>query len=326
MPSPEVIRVREVESAVALVTADPLAAYLAGGTTPVELMNHGVVAPRRLVDITSLPLRGVTDAREELRVGALTTLAELAADPAVAERLPMVGQALLAGGSPHAREGATVAGELLQRTACGYFRDPAVAACNKRVPGSGCAALRRATPMHAILGAGERCIAAHGSDLCVALAALDAAVYVQGVAGERRVPLTALHVAPTQHPDVEHVLAHGELITEIGVPLLPRGVPSAYVDVRDDASPRYPIASVAAALLMQDGVIAAARIALGGVATIPWRARPAEHALLGARPGLDAFTAAAAAALADPFVVEGTAFKVQLTRRLIVRALLDLSV
>jgi CO/xanthine dehydrogenase FAD-binding subunit len=324
--APEYVRARDVSEAVATVTAHPGAHYLAGGTTQLDLvLKDGVVEPEQLVDITRLPLRGITRTGAALRVGALTTMAELAAERAVGERLPLVREALLAGASPQLRNMATIGGNVLQRTRCRYFRDPAVGACNKRAPGSGCAAVTGAARMHAILGASEHCIAVHGSDLCVALVALDAAVHVRGPGGERRVPLTELYVVPGDRPDVETVLAHGELITAIEIPLLPADARSGYLKVRDRAAYEFALTSAAAAVRIEHGVIAEARLGLGGVGTTPWRARDAEAVLTGAPATADTFRSAADAAVRDPFTVPGTAFKVELAKRTIVRMLATLA-
>jgi len=318
----EYIRADDVRSAVALVSADPKAQYLAGGTTQVDLMlKDGVLEPGRLVDITRLPLNTISRDGDVLRVGALATMEELAANVAVAERLPFVREALLAGASTQLRNMATIGGNILQRTRCRYFRDPAVAACNKRVPGSGCAAISGAARMHAILGASEHCIALHASDLCVPLVALDAMVHIQGAGGQRRVPLTEFYTVPGDRPDVENVLAHGELLTAIDIPLLPPGTRSGYLKVRDRASYEFALTSAAVALAISDGVIADARVALGGVGTIPWRAPEAESVLRGAPVGAVGFQAVADAAIHDPFTVPGTAFKVELAKRTLVRAL-----
>jgi len=312
----------DVAAAVALVTADTEAQYLAGGTTQVDLMlKDGVLEPERLVDITRLPLRGVTRRDDALLVGALTTMEELAADATVGERVPFVRDALLAGASPQLRNMATIGGNILQRTRCRYFRDPAVPACNKRSPGSGCAAVAGAARMHAILGASESCIALHASDLCVPLVALDAVAHIQGVGGGRSVPLTEFYVVPGDRPDVENVLEHGELVTAVEVPLLPIGARSGYLKVRDRASYEFALTSAAAALVIDDGTIVNARLALGGVGTVPWRAREAEEILNGAPANDQTFHAAAESALRDPFTVAGTAFKVELAKRTIVRIL-----
>jgi xanthine dehydrogenase YagS FAD-binding subunit len=318
----EYVRADDPAAAVALVSADPEAEYLAGGTTELDLvLKDGVLEPGRLVDITRLPLRGITRAEDTLRVGALTTMEELAADPAVSERVPFVREALLAGASPQLRNMATIGGNLLQRTRCRYFRDSTVMACNKRTPGSGCAAVRGPARMHAILGASEHCIAVHASDLCVPLVALDAVVDIQGVGGSRSVPLTQFYVLPGDRPDIENVLQHGELITRVRIPLLPAGTRSGYLKVRDRASYEFALTSAAATLLIEDGTIVQARLALGGVGTVPWRAREAEEILYGA-PAVDrTFRAAAQVALRDPFTVSGTAFKVELAKRTIVRIL-----
>jgi CO/xanthine dehydrogenase FAD-binding subunit len=322
----EYVRADDVGAAVATVTADAEAAYLAGGTTQLDLMlKDGIVEHDRLVDITRLPLRGVTAIDGALQVGALTTMEELAADPTVAERAPLVREALLAGASTQLRNMATIGGNVLQRTRCRYFRDPAVTACNKRVPGSGCAAVAGAARMHAILGASEHCIALHASDLCVALVALDAVVHIRGVDGERTVPLTEFYVLPGDRPDIETVLRHGELVTALDVPLLPVGVRSGYLKVRDRASYEFALASAGAALAIEGDAIADVRLALGGVGTIPWRAREAERILIGAPANLETFRAAAEAAIVDPYIVAGTAFKVELAKRTIVRILRTVS-
>jgi CO/xanthine dehydrogenase FAD-binding subunit len=326
MPAFEYLRPGDVAGAVAMVSGDPGASYLAGGTTQLDLMlKDGVLQPERLVDIGRLPLRGITRNADTLRVGALTTMEELAADPTVTERVPFVREALLAGASPQLRNMATIGGNLLQRTRCRYFRDPAVAACNKRLPGSGCAAVTGAARMHAILGASEHCIALHASDLCVPLAALDADVHIRGTGGQRTVPLTAFYVLPGDRADLETVLEHGELITAVDVPLPAPGTRSGYLKVRDRASYEFALTSAAAALLIEDGTITAARLALGGVGTIPWRAREAEDILVGTPVSDRPFRAAAQSALGGAFTVPGTAFKVELAQRTIVRILQTVS-
>jgi xanthine dehydrogenase YagS FAD-binding subunit len=322
----EYVRADDTAAAVALVSADPNADYLAGGTTELDLvLKDGVRDPERLVDITRLPLRGITSKKDTLRVGALVTMNELADDPTVSDRVPFVRDALLAGASPQLRNMATIGGNILQRTRCRYFRDVTVTACNKRAPGSGCAAVRGPARMHAILGASEHCIALHPSDLCVPLVALDTVVDIQGVDGSRSVPLTELHVLPGERPDVEHVLEHGELVTQIRIPLPPVGTRSGYLKVRDRASYEFALTSAAAALLVEDGTIVRARLALGGVGTKPWRALEAEEILEGAPVGGRTFRAAAEAALVDPFTVAGTVFKVELAKRTIVRILQTVS-
>jgi CO/xanthine dehydrogenase FAD-binding subunit len=315
----EYIQATEPAQAVATVTADPDADYLAGGTTEVDLiLKDGILSPDRLVDITRLPLKWITADEAAIRVGATTTMEEVAADPLVSARLPLVREALLQSASVQLRNMATIGGNLLQRTRCRYFRDPTVGACNKRQPGTGCAAVNGPARMHAILGASENCIALNASDLAVSLVTLDTIVQILGPGGVRRVPLTEFYLEPGDTPDVETVLAHGELITEIEIPLLAR---SLYLKVRDRTSYEFALASAAVAAVLDDGVIREARIGLGGVGTIPWRAFDAERMLRGARATDEAFRSAAAAAVRDPFTVPGTAFKVELAKRTLVRAL-----
>jgi CO/xanthine dehydrogenase FAD-binding subunit len=320
------VRANDLSDAVAMVTNDPGAAYLAGGTTELDLVfKDAVVRPTRLVDIGRLPLRGVSLDGDRLAIGALTTMEELAADPTVSARMPFVREALLAGASPQLRNMATIGGNLLQRTRCRYFRDPSVAACNKRVPGSGCAAVTGPARMHAILGASENCIAVHASDLCVPFVALDAEVHIRGAAGDRAVPLTHFYVPPIERADIENVLDHGEIITHVDVPLPPADMASGYLKVRDRASYEFALTSAAAALVVHHGMIAKARLALGGVGTIPWRAILAEQILVGAPATTETFRAAADAAIRDPFTVAGTAFKIELAKRTIVRILQTIS-
>ena len=317
----EYVRADNVAAAVALVSADPDAQYLAGGTTQVDLLKDAVLIPERLVDITRLPLRGITRRGDALVVGALTTMEELAAEPVLGERAAFVRAALLAGASTQLRNMATIGGNLLQRTRCRYFRDPTVPECNKRASGSGCAAISGPARMHAILGASKHCIALHASDLCVPLVALDTLVHVQGTDGRRTIPLTQFYRVPGDRPDVENVLAHGELITAVEIPLLPAGARSEYLKVRDRASYEFALTSAAVALTIENGVIAEARVALGGIGTIPWRAQAAEEVLVGAGASTAVFRAAADAEVIDPFTVSGTSFKVELAKRTLVRAL-----
>jgi xanthine dehydrogenase YagS FAD-binding subunit len=318
----EYIRPTDPARAVAMVADDPAADYLAGGTTQLDLMlKDGIVSPERLVDITRLPLKWITADATAIRVGATTTMEELAADPTVSERLPLVRDALLDSASVQLRNMATIGGNLLQRTRCRYFRDPTVDACNKRRPGTGCAAVTGAARMHAILGASEHCIALHASDLAVPLVALDTIVHILGPDGMRRVPLTDFYLEPGDTPHIENVLAHGELITEIEVPLLPGDARSAYLKVRDRASYEFALTSAGVAVVLEAGVIRAARIGLGGVGTVPWRAWDAEDVLRGAPATGETIRAAAEAAVRDPFTVPGTAFKVELAKRTLVRAL-----
>jgi CO/xanthine dehydrogenase FAD-binding subunit len=318
----EYIQATEPAQAVALVSADPAADYLAGGTTQVDLMlKDGILSPARLVDVTRLPLRWITADAAAIRVGATTTMEELAADRTVSARLPFVREALLRSASVQLRNMATIGGNLLQRTRCRYFRDPAVDACNKRRPGTGCAAVTGPARMHAILGASEKCIALHASDLAVALVTVDTIVNILGPGGARSVPLTEFYLEPDGTSDVENVLTHGELITDIVIPLLPADARSTYLKVRDRTSYEFALTSAAVAVVLDGDVIREARIGLGGVGTVPWRAFEAERVLRGAPASDRAFRSAAEAAVSDPFTVPGTAFKVELAKRTLVRAL-----
>jgi xanthine dehydrogenase YagS FAD-binding subunit len=317
----EYARATDADQAVAVVSADPHASFLAGGTTQLDLMKDGVLHPERLIDITRLPLGGITHTDSAIRVGALTTMEELAADPVVSERLPFVREALLLGASTQLRNMATIGGNLLQRARCRYFRDPTVAACNKRNPGSGCAAITGIQRMHAILGTSDHCIALHASDVAVPLTALDAIVHIRGADVSRSIPLTQFYLPPGDTPHIENVLRHGELITAVEIPLLPDGAGSHYLKVRDRVSYEFALTSAGVALVIEDGLIQDARVALGGVGTIPWRAWDAEELLQGARAGADSFRSAAEAALAEARPLSGTAFKVELAKRTLVRAL-----
>jgi xanthine dehydrogenase YagS FAD-binding subunit len=318
----EYIQASEPAQAVATVMADPAADYVAGGTTQVDLMlKDGILSPSRLVDVTNLPLHWITADAAVIRVGATTTMEELAADPTVSARLPFVRESLLRSASVQLRNMATIGGNLLQRTRCRYYRDPAVEACNKRQPGSGCAAVTGPARMHAILGASPDCIALHASDLAVALVTLDTVVHILGPGGVRTVPLTEFYLEPDGTPDIENVMAHGELITDIEIPLLPDGARQTYLKVRDRTSYEFALASAAVAVVLEDTMLRDARIGLGGVGTIPWRAFDAERVLRDVPASNETFRAAAEAAVRDPFTVPGTAFKVELAKRTLVRAL-----
>ena len=313
----------DVEAAV-LAAAEPGAKFLGGGTNLVDLMREGIEQPDTVVDVTGLPFDTVDELPGGgLRIGALVRNSALAADRRVRTRYPMLSQALLSGASGQLRNMATVGGNLLQRTRCPYFYD-AASACNKREPGSGCDALDGFNRGCAILGVSERCIAAHPSDMCVALAALDAVVEVRGTDGTRRVPLTDLHRLPGQTPEIETELAPGDLITAVELPP-PVAANSRYRKVRDRASFAFALVSVAAALVVSDGRVTEARLALGGVAPKPWRAREAERLLVGGPADEAAFRRAAEAELAPAAVRQGNAFKVALARSTIVATLRELS-
>ena len=312
--------VREAVSA----AAEPGAAYLAAGTNLLDLMKGGVTKPDRLVDITHLPgLDRIQDLSDgSVRIGALVRNADLAHDRNFARRFPAVAEALLSGASAQLRNAATVGGNLLQPTRCAYFYDPA-SACNKRNPGSDCDARGGDNRLHAILGWSASCIATHPSDFCVALVALDALVEIEGRAGRREIPLEAFHRLPGDRPDHETVLEPGEMIVAVRLPADAAlfAAHARYLKVRDRTSYAFAIVSASAALRIKKGVIAQARIAMGGVALKPWRAREAEQILIGARPDTALFQRAAKAALADAKPSGDNDFKIELARRVVARAL-----
>jgi xanthine dehydrogenase YagS FAD-binding subunit len=294
---------------------------LAGGTNLLDLMKGNVEQPARLVDITHLPLNDIEmSADGRMRIGALVRNSDLANHAAVRERYPLLSQALVAGASPQLRNMATVGGNLLQRTRCHYFTDVGFAACNKRKPGSGCAALEGSNRIHAIFGTSEHCIATNPSDMCVALAALDAEIEIRSASGTRRMPIGAFHRLPGTTPERDTELRHGELITAVSLPPSRFAAHSHYLKVRDRASYEFALVSVAMALDVDGDRVRDARIALGGVAPRPWRAHAAERALIGKR--LDAATIAAAgrAAREGARPYRDNAFKVELAERAVARA------
>ena len=318
------VRPASVADAVA-AASEPGSAYLAGGTNLLDLMKVGAARPDRLVDVTRLPGldRIEWGADGGVRIGALVRNADLAHDPAFAGRFPAVAEALLAGASGQLRNAATVGGNLLQRTRCPYFQD-AASACDKRSPGSGCDARGGDTRSHAVLGWSDGCVATNPSDFCVPLAALDAVVEIEGRDGRREVPLDGFHVLPGDTPDRDSVLEPGELVLAIRLPAEAAAFAghARYLKVRERTSYAFAVVSAAAALRIEGGTIADARIALGAVAAKPWRADAAEALLAGVRPGPDVFRRAAEAALADAAPSgPGNAFKVELAGRVVARAL-----
>ncbi|GAB3011094.1 FAD binding domain-containing protein [Spirosoma pulveris] len=314
-------RTDAVDTAVRERASEPTAKFIAGGTNLLDLMKENVEHPTHLIDITRLPLTTISDnVNGGLRLGALVTNADTAYNEQVIERYPLLSQAILAGASPQLRNMATDGGNLLQRTRCYYFYDTATP-CNKREPGSGCSALNGYNRIHAILGASNHCIATHPSDMCVALAALEAEVRVTGDNGERTIPFAEFHRLPGDTPNIDNTLEPGELITAIDLPA--KGFPQyfQYLKLRDRASYAFALVSVAAALEMEGGTITAARIALGGVAHKPWRKPEAEAALVGKPANKENFQAAAELLLAGAQGYEHNAFKIELAKRAIVRAL-----
>jgi xanthine dehydrogenase YagS FAD-binding subunit len=314
-------RADDVATAVALVSGDPKSAFLAGGTTEVDLIRMGVERPDRLVDINRLPLADVEELADGgIRIGALARMSDVARTALIEERFPAISQALLLGASEQLRNMASMGGNLCQRARCVYFRD-GVSPCNKREPGTGCSALDGLNRGHAILGTSESCIALHPSDVAVALVAFDAVVRTVGADGEREIPIDDFYLLPGDTPHVEHPLAHGELIVAIDLPALSIARRSVYLKFRDRQSYEFALVSIAAAIDVADGRIAGVRLALGGVGTKPWRARRAEEHLVGGPATSEAFAEAAAVELADARPREHSAFKVPLAQRAIVRGL-----
>ncbi|AUW58576.1 molybdopterin dehydrogenase [Sphingobium sp. SCG-1] len=303
----------------------PGAAYLGAGTNLLDLMKGGIATPQKIVDITRLPgLEQIeTLANGDVRIGALVRNADLAHDTAFSAQFPAVAEALLSGASPQLRNAATVGGNLLQRTRCRYFFDTA-AACNKRVPDTGCDAHGGDNRSHAVLGWSEACIATHPSDFCVALAALDAIVEVEGPGGGREFPLVDLHRLPGSTPWEETILAQGDLVVAIRLPHASRAFSthSRYIKVRERTSYAFALVSAAAALVIVDGKISRARLAFGGLAAKPWRAEAAEALLVGATPDRATFESAAKAALADAAPSGDNEYKIALAVRIAVRTLL----
>jgi xanthine dehydrogenase YagS FAD-binding subunit len=316
-------RAADAAGAVAAVAA-PGTMYLAGGTNLVDLMKLGVETPERLVDVSRLPFDRVEERPDGgLRVGAGVRNSDLSAHPAVRERYPLLAKALLSGASGQLRNLATVGGNLLQRTRCGYFQDVSKP-CNKRRPGSGCPAREGDHRNLAILGHSEACVATHPSDMAVALAAIGAEVRVTGPDGERAIPIPGLHRLPGDEPQRDTVLAPGELITAVDLPALALARRSTYVKVRDRASFSFAVVSIAAAVDVADGTVRDCRIAFGGLAHAPWRAERAEEALRRGPAVEAAFLHAADAELARARPLRDNAFKVPLARNLLVRTLTDL--
>ncbi|MER8001627.1 xanthine dehydrogenase family protein subunit M [Streptomyces sp. NPDC095613] len=300
------------------------ARYIAGGTTLVDLMRETVERPDDVVDISSLPLNKIhTAGNGILRIGSLVTMAEAAAHPAVRDLYPVISQALEASASAQLRNMATIGGNLLQRTRCSYFRDVS-ADCNKRRPGSGCAARGGYNRMHAILGTSASCVAAHASDLAVALVALDAVVRLHGKDGERLLPLAELLLQPGSTPHREHALEPGELIMRVEVPEHPGRLASGYLKVRDRQSYEFALTSTAVALHVTGGRITTARVAAGGVGTVPWRLKAVEDALTGRRPSPGLWSEAARHATRGARPLTHNRFKLPLLTRTVERQLTEI--
>lgn len=320
------LRASSPAQAVGQASGDGQRVYLAGGTTLLDLVKLNVMQPEHLVDINRLDLRQVellSDGR--LRIGALVSNTELANHPLVRERYPVLAQAILQGASTALRNKATTAGNLMQRVRCNYFRD-GLSPCNKREPGSGCAAIDGLNrSVHAVLGTSDQCIAAHPSDMCVAIAALGAQVTVQGAQGARDIAFADFHLLPGSTPWKEHALQAHELITHVTLDVPLAGSRSAYLKLRDRTSYQFALASSAVVLVLDGQRITDARIALGGVASKPWRASEAEQALIGQSVSLDLYGRVAQLAMKDAHAYQHNAFKIPLGQQVITRNLRDLS-
>lgn len=316
-------RAQDEQAAINGIATNDKAKFLGGGTNLVDLMKMGVERPEALIDINRIPLTRVEELPDNggVRVGALVRNSDLAAHPLIVRRYPVLSEALLSGASPQLRNLATTGGNLLQRTRCYYFYDPAFPMCNKRAPGSGCGALEGYNRIHAILGQSDKCIAVHPSDMCVALAILDATVRVQGPKGARTIPFEDFHRSPGDTPQIETNLQPNELITAVDLGPAPFAKRSHYLKVRDRASYAFALVSVAAALEIEGGKIKNVRLALGGVALKPWRAHKAEEALSGQSPNDEDFRAAAEAELAAAKGYKYNSFKIELARRALMQAL-----
>jgi xanthine dehydrogenase YagS FAD-binding subunit len=315
------VRARDVADAVRQVAADRSARFIAGGTNLLDLMKDHVERPSRLIDISRLPLKSVEEtAAGGLRIGALVPNSDLAYHPLVERRYPMLASAILAGASQQLRNMASTGGNLLQRTRCAYFYDTATP-CNKREPGSGCSAIGGVNRIHAVLGASDACIATHPSDMCVALAALDATVHATGPSGERAIAFADFHRLAGDTPERDTNLAPDEIVTAVELPARGFAANHTYLKIRDRLSYAFALVSVAAGLELDGGRISEARLALGGVAHKPWRDGDAEAALRGQPASEAAFARAADVALRGAKGYAHNAFKIGLARRCIVRAL-----
>jgi xanthine dehydrogenase YagS FAD-binding subunit len=308
------------QDAATAVAGRPRAMFLAGGTTLVDLMKVDVLTPDTVLDVRRLGLSSIDVSNDAITIGATVTNSQLAWHPVVRDRFPVLSEAILSGATTQIRNSATVAGNILQRTRCPYFRD-VHASCNRREPGTGCDALEGFNRGHAVLGVSDHCIATHPSDMCVAMVVLDAVIRtIRRDGTTRSIPFVEFHKAPGDTPHVEVALEHGELITHIVIPHMAAARRSHYLKVRDRASYEFALASAAVVLDLDGNGIRAARLGLGGIATRPWRAIEAEHFLAGRQASDDTFRNAAEIALAGAVAREHNHFKIELAKRTIVRA------
>ena len=301
------------------------AKFIAGGTNVVDLLKCDVERPTHIVDINALPLAKIEPADGGVRIGSMVRMSELAAHPHIVQNFPAISQALLVSASPQIRNMASIGGNLMQRTRCPYFRELTWTPCNKRNPGSGCSAIEGENRMQAVLGTSDACIATHPSDLAVAVAALDGVLTLRGPNGERKVNAVDFHLLPGSTPHLEHNLKHGEIIESLFIPDAAHAKRSSYLKIRDRAAYEFALASAAVGLEIANNAIRSARIAFGGVGTKPWRAKFAEAALIGKAPTRDVFRAAAEAEMKSAKGYRQNAFKIELMKRTLVRALSDLA-
>lgn len=314
------LRANTTKSAIAAVTKNKNSKFIAGGTNLVDLMKRGVTSPEKLVDINLVPLKQIEMIKDVILIGAMATNADVAAHQLIKAHLPVLSMALSAGASPQLRNVATVGGNMMQRTRCGYFYDTEMP-CNKRQPGTGCGALQGYSRMHAIFGASESCIAVHPSDMCVALAILDATVVLAGSKGERKLKFTDFHRLPGTTPEKDNNLKADEMIIGLEIPVNEINQQSNYVKVRDRASYAFALVSVASSLNVTDNKITEARIAMGGVAHKPWRLAEVEAFLVGKSPSPEVFAAAATLAVKNARTYKDNGFKVKLSSNTIIEAL-----
>jgi len=318
------VKSSSVKSAIDAFNKDASSQFIAGGTNLVDLMKRGVTSPQKLIDITGLPLKNIELKNDVIRIGALALNSEVAQHELIVKKLPLLSQALKAGASPQLRNMATVGGNILQRTRCTYFYDTAMP-CNKREPGSGCGALKGYNRMHAIFGASENCIAVHPSDMCVALAALDATVVVSNAKTERKIAFRDFHRLPGTTPQKDNNLIRGEMITAIEVPQNAFAKNYLYTKIRDRASYAFALVSVAAAMDLKNNIIHDARLAMGGVAHKPWRLTAAENFLKGKQASVQNFRQAASIAMKDAKGYGHNNFKLKLAPNTIVETLKTVS-
>ena len=318
------LKAKSSKEAVAAMSDHTNAKFIGGGTNIIDLMKMNIEKPEYLIDITALDLKGIeTLPNGNVRIGALVKNSDLAYNNIIKTRYPLLSDALLSGASPQLRNMATTGGNLLQRTRCPYFYDK-VTPCNKREPGSGCSAIEGYNRKHAILGTSDHCIATHPSDMCVAMAALDAIINAESPNGKRSINFEDFHLLPGNTPDKENSLLNDELITSVEIPPLPFASNSTYIKVRDRSSYEFALTSAAIALELNGDVISDARIALGGVGTKPWRAKDAEQSLKGKKASLETYRAAADIALKDAMTFKYNAFKTELAKRTIIAAFQNL--